>query len=48
MCGILGVFGSTLNEVELRAKLIEASRHLRHRGPDWSGYVVRIFDHLSQ
>jgi len=41
MCGILGIFGSTLNDVELRKKLVECSRRLRHRGPDWSGY--RLF-----
>ena len=40
MCGILGIFGSTLSEVELRAQLVNASRLLRHRGPDWSGYIV--------
>ena len=39
MCGILGIFGSTLSDVELRRKLIECSLLLRHRGPDWSGYV---------
>lgn len=40
MCGILGIFGSGLNDVELRRKLIECSKRLRHRGPDWSGYLV--------
>ena len=40
MCGILGIFGSALSEVELRAQLVQASRLLRHRGPDWSGYIV--------
>jgi len=38
MCGILGIFGSGLSDVELRKKLIECSKILRHRGPDWSGY----------
>lgn len=41
MCGILGIFGSSLSPIELRALLIESSRLLRHRGPDWSGYIVR-------
>lgn len=40
MCGILGIFGSSLTENELRKKLIECSLRLRHRGPDWSGYFV--------
>jgi len=40
MCGILGIFGSTLSDTDLRKKLIECSQRLRHRGPDWSGYYV--------
>lgn len=40
MCGILGIFGSTMAESDLRKKLIECSTKLRHRGPDWSGYIV--------
>ena len=40
MCGILGIFGSSLKDSELRKKLIECSQRLRHRGPDWSGYMV--------
>lgn len=40
MCGILAVFGSSLSDHDLRKKLIECSIKLRHRGPDWSGYVV--------
>jgi len=40
MCGILGIFGSSLPEAELRKKLIECSKLLVHRGPDWSGYFV--------
>lgn len=40
MCGILGIFGSSLPEHEVRQKLIECSLRLRHRGPDWSGYFV--------
>lgn len=40
MCGILGIFRSTLNDVDLRKVLIENSTELRHRGPDWSGYLV--------
>ncbi|CAM9893686.1 unnamed protein product, partial [Ectocarpus sp. 12 AP-2014] len=40
MCGILGIFGSELPEKDLRSKLIECSKMLRHRGPDWSGYEI--------
>jgi len=40
MCGIFAIFGSSLTDTELRKKLIECSQRLRHRGPDWSGYVV--------
>jgi asparagine synthase (glutamine-hydrolysing) len=40
MCGILGIFGSSMAEADLRKKLIECSLRLRHRGPDWSGYFV--------
>eukprot|EP00547_Thalassionema_nitzschioides_P000454 CAMPEP_0194204390 /NCGR_PEP_ID=MMETSP0156-20130528/3921_1 /TAXON_ID=33649 /ORGANISM="Thalassionema nitzschioides, Strain L26-B" /LENGTH=623 /DNA_ID=CAMNT_0038930387 /DNA_START=153 /DNA_END=2024 /DNA_ORIENTATION=- len=39
-CGILGIFESALPEAELRKELISASSTLRHRGPDWSGYIV--------
>lgn len=40
MCGILAIFGSTLPDAELRKLLIACSQRLRHRGPDWSGYLV--------
>ena len=40
MCGIFGIFSSSLPEVELRIELIQCSSTLRHRGPDWSGYIV--------
>jgi asparagine synthase (glutamine-hydrolysing) len=40
MCGILAIFGSTLPDTELRKLLIACSQRLRHRGPDWSGYLV--------
>jgi len=40
MCGILAIFNSKLSEAELRQKLIQCSRRLRHRGPDWSGYKI--------
>ena len=40
MCGIFAIFSSSLPEVELRRELIACSSKLRHRGPDWSGYIV--------
>jgi len=39
-CGILGIFESALPEASLRQELITCSSKLRHRGPDWSGYIV--------
>jgi len=40
MCGILAIISSSLSDAELRKNLIECSAKLRHRGPDWSGYMV--------
>ena len=42
MCGILGIFDVPPNttQSELRKRLIECARRLRHRGPDWSGYQL--------
>lgn len=40
MCGIFGIFLSSLPESDLRKELITCSSRLRHRGPDWSGYLV--------
>lgn len=40
MCGIFAIFGSSLPQDELRRELIRCSSKLRHRGPDWSGYIV--------
>ncbi|KAG4920133.1 hypothetical protein JHK82_049088 [Glycine max] len=37
MCGILAVLGCVDNSQTKRARIIELSRRLRHRGPDWSG-----------
>ncbi|QCD98655.1 asparagine synthase [Vigna unguiculata] len=37
MCGILAVLGCVDNSQAKRARIIELSRRLRHRGPDWSG-----------
>lgn len=40
MCGIFAIFGSSLSDDDLRKQLILCSSKLRHRGPDWSGYIV--------
>ena len=40
MCGIFAIFSSALPEADLRRELITCSSRLRHRGPDWSGYMV--------
>jgi len=40
MCGIFAIFSSSLPAPELRKELIQCSSALRHRGPDWSGYIV--------
>jgi asparagine synthase (glutamine-hydrolysing) len=40
MCGILAIFSSSLDPTTLRKVLISSSSELRHRGPDWSGYIV--------
>lgn len=40
MCGIFAIFSSSLSDAALRKQLIACSSKLRHRGPDWSGYIV--------
>ena len=40
MCGIFAIFSSSLSPTELRKQIIKCSSELRHRGPDWSGYIV--------
>ncbi|MBO7070753.1 MAG: asparagine synthase B, partial [Bacteroidales bacterium] len=37
MCGIVGIFNIEGSSDALRAKALEMSRKIRHRGPDWSG-----------
>lgn len=37
MCGIIGVFPSKENAKEFRPAVLEMSKKIRHRGPDWSG-----------
>jgi asparagine synthase (glutamine-hydrolysing) len=37
MCGIIGVFDLKIDSQQVRPKVLEMSKTLRHRGPDWSG-----------
>ncbi|RIH66747.1 asparagine synthase B [Mariniphaga sediminis] len=37
MCGIVGVFDLKTTSMQLRPQVLEMSKKLRHRGPDWSG-----------
>ncbi len=37
MCGIVGVFDLKVDSQKLRPQVLEMSKKLRHRGPDWSG-----------
>ncbi len=37
MCGIVGVFDLKTSAADLRSQVLEQSKRIRHRGPDWSG-----------
>lgn len=37
MCGIIGAFGLVQEEAVIRPQVLEMSKRIRHRGPDWSG-----------
>ena len=37
MCGIVGAFDLKTNTQNLRSNVLEMSKRIRHRGPDWSG-----------
>ena len=37
MCSIVCAFNSHVNLTSMRPQLLEMSKKLRHRGPDWSG-----------
>lgn len=37
MCGIVGVFDLKAKSADLRSQVLEMSKRIRHRGPDWSG-----------
>lgn len=37
MCGVVGVFDLKQKSADLRPKVLQISKKIRHRGPDWSG-----------
>ncbi len=37
MCGIVGVFDLKVDPQSIRQQVLEMSKKVRHRGPDWSG-----------
>jgi asparagine synthase (glutamine-hydrolysing) len=37
MCGVIGVFDLKQKSSDLRPKVLQMSKKIRHRGPDWSG-----------
>ena len=37
MCGIVGVFELKVDSQSIRQQVLEQSKKIRHRGPDWSG-----------
>jgi asparagine synthase (glutamine-hydrolysing) len=37
MCGVVGVFDLKVDAQSLRQQVLEMSKKVRHRGPDWSG-----------
>lgn len=40
MCGIFAILNSTKTPLQLREAGLQASRLLRHRGPDWNGMII--------
>ena len=38
MCGIVCVFNSEKDNKKLRTQVLEMSKKIRHRGPDWRIY----------
>lgn len=37
MCGIVGTFGKNVGTKNMRQQILNMSKKIRHRGPDWSG-----------
>ncbi len=40
MCGIVSVFDLKVSSESLKTKVLDMSKKLRHRGPDWSGIYM--------
>ena len=40
MCGFVGMFDITCDSALLRSQVLDMSRKIRHRGPDWSGVFM--------
>ncbi|CAI5487715.1 unnamed protein product [Closterium sp. Naga37s-1] len=47
MCGILACLSSSDDSPGMRARVLECSARLRHRGPDWSGVHVHNNNFLA-
>ncbi|MGA0828539.1 MAG: asparagine synthase B, partial [Flavobacteriaceae bacterium] len=47
MCGIVASFNYQKTETEQRDQLLEMSKIIRHRGPDWSGIFSDDFGVLA-
>eukprot|EP00850_Spirogloea_muscicola_P015747 SM000123S25859 [mRNA] locus=s123:338049:342948:+ [translate_table: standard] len=47
MCGILAVLGAHDASAATRTRVLQLSRRLRHRGPDWSGLFVAGNNYLA-
>uniref|UniRef100_A0A1J3IMU0 Asparagine synthetase [glutamine-hydrolyzing] n=1 Tax=Noccaea caerulescens TaxID=107243 RepID=A0A1J3IMU0_NOCCA len=47
MCGILAVLGCSDDSQAKRVRVLELSRRLRHRGPDWSGIYQNGDNYLA-
>ena len=43
MCGIVCAFDLKENSSSLRPKVLEMSKKVRHRGPDWNGIFEIAF-----
>eukprot|EP00281_Chroomonas_sp_CCMP1168_P021370 CAMPEP_0206227902 /NCGR_PEP_ID=MMETSP0047_2-20121206/8877_1 /ASSEMBLY_ACC=CAM_ASM_000192 /TAXON_ID=195065 /ORGANISM="Chroomonas mesostigmatica_cf, Strain CCMP1168" /LENGTH=641 /DNA_ID=CAMNT_0053651097 /DNA_START=79 /DNA_END=2004 /DNA_ORIENTATION=- len=47
-CGFLGVYGSVLEPLSLRFKMMKLARMIRHRGPDGGGVHIAESDSTGQ